>query len=217
VSERKDRLDEILEELAKRGLVEFPVTDEFVAAFERSIPSEKLSDEDIFTLYRAARIAYQDSVLKEIRKSLRPGTYTLGQYMKLLRERTRLSPTEIAERIGVPVQTLKTLEENTENPTLLPVRLLCNLIEFFSLTTSEFVSAVERFLALLAARGQAAQVQARSAAAPGTRNRGALTSEALDMLLTKAGASTPTPPVDPRLIEEITQELRARGRTDLLK
>ena len=31
----KDRLDRILEDLARRGLIEFPVTDEFVSAFER--------------------------------------------------------------------------------------------------------------------------------------------------------------------------------------
>ena len=217
MDEWKDNLDIVLEELAKRGLVEFPVTEEFVAAFERSVPGEKLSDEEVFILYKAARSAYQDSVVKKARESLPGEGCTLGQYVKLIREKTNLSLTEIADRIGVPFATLKRLEENTESPTRIPVPKLCNLMELFRLRLSELVSAVERSLALFLAREKAAQAQARSTAQPGSRDRGAITTEALDMLLTKASARGRVVRIEPGLVEEITQELRARGREDLLQ
>lgn len=217
MDEQRDKLDKMLEKLAKRGLVEFPVTEEFVAAFERSVPSEKLSDEEIYVLYRAARSAYQDSVIKKVRDSLPVGGYTLGQYLRLVREKTKLSLTEIADRIGVPFAILKTLEENAESPIKIPVPKLCNLMEIFRLQLSELVSAVERSVALFLARESAAQAQARSAAPPGSRDRQTVTSEALDMLLTKASMPGGTVRMDPGLIQEITGELRTRGREDLLK
>jgi transcriptional regulator with XRE-family HTH domain len=214
----KDNLDKVLEELAKRGLVDFPVTEEFVTAFEQSVPGEKLSDEEIALLYKVARSAYQDSVIAKVRESLPVGGYTLGQYVRLIREKTKLSLTEISDRTDMPFTTLKQLEENSESPEKIPVPKLCNLMELFRLGLSELVSMVERSLGLLLARGKTAQAQARSMAPPGSRDRGAVTSEALDMLLIKANTGgSGAVRVEQKLIEEITRELQGRGRQDLLK
>jgi hypothetical protein len=70
VEKDKDRLDQILEDLARRGLIEFPVTDEFVSAFERAGLSEKLDEAEVYELYRVVRSAYLTEALQATKASL---------------------------------------------------------------------------------------------------------------------------------------------------
>jgi hypothetical protein len=216
VEKDKDRLDRILEDLARRGLIEFPVTDEFVSAFERAGLSEKLDDPEIYELYRVVRSTYLTEALQATKASLPKGPQTLGDILRHALANTKVTDTELADHLSIDLKTLRAVESNDYDPTRLPVPSLVNVMEMCLLRIGEIVAALQHSLRVMAERARVTGVYARSDSKPGSSERGALLGQAVDALLSKANKTTGAPGVAPDLIAAIQQEVVSRGREDLL-
>lgn len=212
----KDRLDRILEDLARRGLVEFPVTEEFVSAFERAGLGEKLEDAEVYELYRVARNAYLTEVLRAAKASLPQGPHTLGDILRYVLANSKVTDTELAEHLGIDLKVLRALETNDHDPTRLPVPSLVSLMEVCLLGLGELVAALQHSLRVMAERARVTGVYARSDTKPGSRERGALLGQAIDALLSKANKALEVPEVPADLVAAVKQEAVSRGREDLL-
>jgi len=216
VEKDKDRLDRILEDLARRGLIEFPVTDEFVSAFERAGLSEKLEEAEVYELYKVVRSAYLTEALQATKASLPKGPHTLGDILRHALAKTKVTDTELAEHLDIDLKTLRVLESNDYDPTRLPVPSLVNVMEICLLRVGELVAALQHSLRVTAERARVTGVYARSDSKPGSRERGALLGQAVDALLSKANKTAEGPGVAADLVAAIRQEVVSRGREDLL-
>ena len=212
----KDRLDRILEDLARRGLIEFPVTEEFVSAFERAGLSEKLEEAEVYELYKVVRSAYLTEALQATKASLPKGPHTLGDILRHALAETKVTDTELAEHLDIDLKTLRVLKTNDYDPTLLPVPSLVNVMEICLLRVGELVAALQHSLRVMAERARVTGVYARSDSKPGSRERGALLGQAVDALLSKANKTPEGPGVAADLVAAIKQEVVSRGREDLL-
>lgn len=212
----KDRLDRILEDLARRGLVEFPVTEEFVAAFERAGLGEKLEDAEVYELYRVARNAYLTESLRAAKASLPQGPHTLGDILRHVLVKTKVTDTELAEHLGIDLKVLRAIETNDHDPTRLPVPSLVSVMEICLLHLGDLVAALQHSLQVMAERARVTGVYARSDTKPGSRERGALLGQAVDALLSKANKVSEVPAVPADLVAAIKQEAVSRGLEDLL-
>lgn len=212
----KDRLDRILEDLARRGLIEFPVTDEFVSAFERAGLSEKLEDAEVYELYRVARSAYLTEALRAAKASLPQGPHTLGDILRHVLAKTKVTDTELAEHLDIDLKVLRVLETNDYDPTRLPVPSLVNVMEMCLLRLGDLVATLQHSLRVMAERARVTGVYARSDTKPGSQERGALLGQAVDALLSKANKVSEGPGVAADLVAAIRQEAVSRGRDDLL-
>jgi hypothetical protein len=152
VEKDKDRLDRILEDLARMGLIEFPVTDEFVSAFERAGLSEKLDDAEIYELYRVVRSTYLTEALQAAKASLPKGPQTLGDILRHALAKTKVTDTELADHLSIDLRTLRAVESNDYDPTRLPVPSLVNVMEMCLLRIGEIVAALQHSLRVMAER-----------------------------------------------------------------
>ena len=216
VDKKKHSVEEILERLIARGLLEFPLTDQTVAALESVIPEEKLTADQESLLYRAARAAHQDALIARARSVVPMADCTFGQLIKRLRAEINLH-TEIADRIGISFATLRSVEDDVTNPIELPVAKLCGFMKTFSVTLTEFVRTAQQSLLLFDSRQGAHGALARSPLTAGDSARGQIAQEALDKLLVSANRGRSAPVVDSKLIDALKNQLEAEGRADLLK
>jgi len=216
VEKDKDRLDRILEDLARRGLIEFPVTDEFVSAFERAGLSEKLEEAEIYELYKVARSAYLTETLRAAKASLPEGPQTLGDILRHALAKAKVTDTELAEHLNIDLKVLRVLETNDYDPRRLPVPSLVNVMEMCLLRLGELVAVLQHSLRVMAERAGVSGVYARSDMKPGGRERGTLLGQAVDALLSKANKASEGPGVAADLVAAIRQEAVSRGRDDLI-
>lgn len=212
----RDRLDKILEDLTRRGLVRFPITEEFVEVFERSGLTEKLDDKEIFELYEAARAAFVSEAIQQARATLPRNGYSVADLVRRVLTDSKITDTELALRLGVDLAVLRSVRENTFDPTRLPVSALVNLMELAAVKLSELVAVLQNSLRLLAGRARITGVYARSDAASGSSERSAALGQAVDALLAKTNQGSAESKVDLKLIETVREEARKRGRDDLL-
>jgi hypothetical protein len=216
VEQDKDRLDGILEDLARRGLIEFPITDEFVAAFEHAGLSEKLDDAEVYELYKVVRSTYLAEALRAATASLPRDPQTLGDILRHALAKTKVTDTELAEHLGIDLKVLRNVESNDYDPTRLPVPSLVNVMEMCLLQLGALVAALQNSLRVMAERARLTGVYARSDTKPGSRERGALVGQAIDALLSKANKGSDGPKIAADLVAAIRQEVVGRGREDLL-
>ena len=80
--------------------------------FQSSVPSEGLEDK----IFRPHELAF-DNFISYILSKIREGEL-LQTSIKVLREEAHISASQLAEKVGVPLQTIQYLEEGRYNPSL---------------------------------------------------------------------------------------------------
>lgn len=211
-------LEKALVELARRGLLELPVTDELVAAFETHEKPEDLSQEEFRKLYNRVRETWQDLALEKARQELVQQAVPFGTLVQMVRTNAGLNVTEMAARLKKEAVFLERLEANLINPLEIPPKTLCDVMEAFRLTVSELVRSTQESLILFSESKGSIRAMARSPLEPGTKDRGESIAQAVSALFIEKAKreGKALPPIDAQFQDLIRQELGARGRTDLL-
>lgn len=221
---------EHIEKIKKLDLVEFEKAlqdmdfrgKEFAEVLYKEIKPVTLSNEELQCFYYTAKKASYEKALVDARKNLSSIKLPLGRLIQFLRDKSGLSQIDIAKVLKKEESYIENLENGQINPLKLPVTDIADIMELFKITLSEFLIAINKFIALSTLKPNKVNVMARSSTKVGTKERGDSLSHAMDAALLEIAKKNKQidkieVEIDKNYIENLKKTLRERGSANLLK
>jgi transcriptional regulator with XRE-family HTH domain len=214
------QLNANLRRLANEGLHAVDITDELVDSFlnrEFNLPSVEIKDRFVPRL----RIQLQDAAIEKARQGIGMKLIPFGRFIESVREKAELTRKDIAGRLRKHEQFVQRVERGDVSPIDIPPADIADLIMLFHIKVRDLAQLMSASLEIASAKQGFKTAAARAHGGIRHDQRSEDVEKAMDALaarLRQKGKLQGSGNNDKvkALIAQLTKEISARGRTDLL-
>ena len=213
-------LNSNLRRLANEGPHAVDITDELVDSFlnrELNPPTVEIKDRFVSRL----RIQLQDAAIEKARRVVGMKVIPFGRFIESVREKAELTRNDIAGRLRKHEQFVQRVERGDVSPIDIPLADIADLIMLFHIKVRDLAQLMSASLEIASAKQEFKTAAARAYGGIRHDQRSEDVEKAMDALaarLRQKGKLQGSGNNDKVkvLIAQLTKEISARGRTDLL-
>jgi len=217
----EDEFNSGLRRLISRGDLDLEITDAIadcaLGSEETSVSAQRLGQ-----LKSQFIVRIQDDALRKGKTAVGAKVLPFGRLIEAIREQAHLTRIEIANRLGKDETSLLRVEWGDVPPTNLRHADVADVLSLFNITIKQASAAINASLGVSATK-QGLRAAARSHGGIRHDQRGADVEKALDAIAArlrqKKAAAAPTSESTTEtkgLLDKVTEELKRKGRSDLL-
>lgn len=214
------QLNSNLRRLANEGSHAVDITDELVDSFlnrELNPPTVEIKDRFVSRL----RIQLQDAAIQKARHVVGMKVIPFGRFIESVREKAELTRNDIAGRLRKHEQFVQRIERGDVSPIDIPLADIADLIMLFHIKVRDLAQLMSASLEIASAKQGFKTAAARAHGGIRHDQRSEDVEKAMDALaarLRQKGKLQGSGNNDKvkALIAQLTKEISARGRTDLL-
>ena len=211
--------DAKLRAMGEAGAFDGTMEDSLYRLFEQTEPVE-LSPDEKSRFYHTVTKASAENAIKEARRKTPVSRLPFGRFLQLVRDRSGLSPAQLAMALNKETSFVERLENGQIDPLQMIAGEIADIMQLFHMTITETIVTLKAFLLTNSVKHQRISGMARSSVK--SADKGAQLAHAMDALQAaigkKKGHGQPdADKIDPAYIENIRQELENRNAKELLK
>jgi transcriptional regulator with XRE-family HTH domain len=162
------------------------------------------------------KIAYENLAIDSVRRRLHGEVKVFGTHIQYIRKEAGLSLGRVAERLGKGEDFVQKLESGQLNPLQLAKETISDIMEIFKINLKELTSAIQMFLVVVP-MVETSHVHARADTKMKEEEKIEDISIAMEDLIYGASKKDARRvPIPEEFLEGIREELKGRGRIDLI-